>query len=691
VQGATLSTTSLALPLVYQEALTARYAEAVTEVNRIRGGRLTSGFYAQNGQAVLNAGLIALDDHYTSTKRLHTLSAPAGAGKTSFSYALITAVTRAAEDDPKAPYGCLFVVDQITQADGVYRELSQLLPGRVAIWTKEHDPRCQPKDRERLNEAGLTPAAQFDKADLRRYPVAVVTHSFLLDRNSYNAVDVVRDGVFNPGGKRRALMLIDEQPRTSVGVLDVQLSQAQAVREKLLERYPQAKEPMNNLLQFMEKYPYVQSNKLFRPGLEINDDIREKLLWFGTREAEDILRSVAADKSFTLKSEDDDSNASTAARVFRYAHLLGLGFGLVACANNSVHFCAWHNRLADKLEPGTILLDATADIDGVSKIVPWMVPVETPQATYGNLEIVHVPKLTHQNLKSYLSTATGLRTYQQWMIGIILDNTKPGQKVLVVCKKDMIKHEYIPNWPRGDERFRNPKAFTTEYGWQLEGRNICVTHWGNGVGSNDWENAEVVILCDEYYLPRSVAVAHTQGHREHKAYEGDLATMNTLDSSAPNVDGIANGHLLRHFKQMALRGNARHYDEHGACGKQRLVIACELSRLLANAELLFPGAPVHFSASEGTLAERALGFLNALPESITTTAATAVGDGIGREWKSVSRKLLTSPAFCRSLETIGWRYVAVKGRNGSRFERKRADAARLNQISEGRAELDKAA
>jgi hypothetical protein len=35
----------------------------------------------------------------------------------------------------------------------------------------------------------------------------------------------------------------------------------------------------------------------------------------------------------------------------------------------------------------------------------------------------------------------------------------------------------------------------------------------------------------------------------------------------------------------------------------------------------------------------------------------------------VSRKLLTTPTFRRSLETIGWRYVAVKGRNGSRFER----------------------
>ena len=124
-----MSTISLALPLAYQKALTARYDEAVTEVNRIRGGRLTSGFYAQNGEAVRNAGLIALNDHYTGTKRLHTLSAPAGAGKTSFSYALTMAVTRAAEDDPEAPYGCLFVVDQITQADGVYRELLQLLPG----------------------------------------------------------------------------------------------------------------------------------------------------------------------------------------------------------------------------------------------------------------------------------------------------------------------------------------------------------------------------------------------------------------------------------------------------------------------------------------------------------------------------------------------------------------------------------
>ena len=106
------------------------------------------------------------------------------------------------------------------------------------------------------------------------------------------------------------------------------------------------------------------------------------------------------------------------------------------------------------------------------------------------------------------------------MVQTILDHTERGQKVLVVCKKDMIDHQYIPDWQRGDKRFENSKAFTIEYGWKLEGRHICVTHWGTGIGNNAWEDAEVVILCDEYHLPRRVAVANTQGHREHKAYEG---------------------------------------------------------------------------------------------------------------------------------------------------------------------------
>jgi hypothetical protein len=506
-----------------------------------------------------------------------------------------------------------------------------------------------------------------------------VTHKLFLTKNGHHAVNVVRDGHFNPGGRRRALTLIDEQPREAVAVLDLQLSQAAKVREKLLVTHPHIKDPLDNLLRFMERYHYVQSNKLYRPGIEIDRNaLNEQLAWFGSREADNVLKSVGGESTFA-NNGDDDQQRPDPARVFRFANLLRQGFGYTACENNLVWFLAWENHLVDKLNPGTILLDATADIDGVARIVPWMTPIDTPQACYSNLEIVHAPKLTKQNLKSFLASAAGLRAYQRWMVQTILDNTERGQKVLVVCHKQLIAQEYIPNWPRGDEGFQQSEKFTTKYGWKLEDRHICVTHWGTGIGNNAWEDAEVVVLCGEFHLPQRVVVANTQGYREHRAHEGDLAAMSTLRSSAPNVDAIANGHLLRHFKQMALRGNARHYDAHGVCGKQRLVIACDLDRLLANVSTMFPGAPPpRFSAEGGKLADKVLTFLNDLPESTGAVTTAELGNGINRKWGAISKKLLTAE-FLRSLEAIGWDYVSVKGRDGSRFERKPA-AAKQNKV-----------
>ena len=108
----------------------------------------------------------------TRGRRRLTVLAPAGAGKTSFSYALMVAVTRNAENDPAASYGCVYVVDQISKADEAYRELTALLPGKVAVWTTEHDVNCKefPKLKKR-------PAAQFNSEALRLCPVVIVTHS----------------------------------------------------------------------------------------------------------------------------------------------------------------------------------------------------------------------------------------------------------------------------------------------------------------------------------------------------------------------------------------------------------------------------------------------------------------------------------------------------------------------------------
>jgi hypothetical protein len=152
------------------------------------------------------------------------------------------------------------------------------------------------------------------------------------------------------------------------------------------------------------------------------------------------------------------------------------------------------------------------------------------------------------------------------MVHTIMEHMKPNERGLVICKKKLIDEQRVPNWPDDDKRFEDKVGFTTEYVWKIEGRNLCVIHWGTGIGDNAWKAADVIFLCDEFYLPRRTAIANVQGLREHKVNEGDLASMKTLYSRAPAVDIFALGHRLRWLKQMALRGRARCYDEDGVCG-----------------------------------------------------------------------------------------------------------------------------
>ena len=239
-------------------------------------------------------------------------------------------MTREAESNPAAPYGCVFVVDQIERAARPTLSYLSYCPER-SLWDSEHD--VSAKEWPKLAKLGRTPAARFEKAALRHYPVAIVTHKLFLGSNSYHAVDVVRDKFFNPGGKRRALTLIDEQPREAVAVFDLQLSQAAKIREKRLVTHSQIKEHLDNLLRFMERYHYVQTNKLYRPGIEIDRNaLNEQLAWFGSREADDILRSVTSEIAFGFSDAQDDQRPDPA-RVFKFANLLRQGFGYTACEN----------------------------------------------------------------------------------------------------------------------------------------------------------------------------------------------------------------------------------------------------------------------------------------------------------------------------------------------------------------------
>jgi hypothetical protein len=516
---------------------------------------------------------------------------------------------------------------------------------KVAVWTRDHDANC--KQPEKIEN----PAAQFVAEELRYYPVAIVTHKFYLGNRGHHACNIVRHGFFG----QRALTVVDERPDEAPS-LDIMLSEAEAVREALIRAHPDTKEHLDALLRFMEQYNYAPANKLYRPGVELDPDkVTSELGWFRTSEAERLAKSA--------------SNIPGIEKLFAFAKALVVGRACVATSGALTHFFGYEEQRVIDRSAGTILLDATADIDGISSIVPWRVETETPKARYDNLEIIHVPQHTKKRLSEYLKTASNQRSYVDWIVQTIKEHMSPGEKGLVICKKCLFDAERIPQWDQGDLRFQRPKSYTDEYAWDIEGRMLCATHWGTGIGSNAWRDADVVFLFDEFFVPRRIAVATTQGYRGHKVSEGDLGGMTTLNSKAKGVDIIADGYSLRWTKQLALRGRARVYDENAVCGKQRLVVGSDLKRFMANASNLFPGAKIRTVgdlSDSSTWIDRIIGLLNKTQAPVLTTKA--VGEMLGKQWRDLAGNIMT-PEFLSALTALGWRYVPLKGRLGARFER----------------------
>lgn len=641
-----------------REVLRAAYDQAIHHIDSDRETpMLTSPFYKQIGETVFDVCYRAIGDFceaeateakHRKPERLHVVSAPAGAGKTSFSQAFIAAMVRYGETHPEAPYGCVFVVDQITKADQMYRELSALLPGKVAIWTADHNKAQTDKQREKAKV--VNPAARFEVDELRLYPVAIVTHAFYSDSRGHKARNVSHQGHLF----RRALTIVDEQP-SQVDIHAVSYSQVVKVWEGVADDPALCEHGRASVsaLDYFTADRTTGTGDLEKPS----DDGKawaaaENLHWFTTPQATDYARSKQHD-------------IPQIGEVFAFARALANGYAFIARGaggKGAPQFIGYECNLMRT--HGMVLLDATADIDGVSQLCPWREMHTVPQARYDNLTIVHTPSVTRERLKTYFKKAANRRTYVDHMVRVIKEHLAPGQRGLVVCKLDLINNENVPAPVISDDPERT-------FCWDIEGRELAVAYWGIGIGVNCWKDADVVFLFDEFFIPRRVAIAHAQGLREHKATEGALASMTTQNSKALAVDVIWEGHLLRYNKQMALRGHGRCFDEHGVCGQQKLVCTGDLERLLSNKDLLFPGAKVvieHGDDSRQTEATKLYELLSrpGLPSSLSTKW---IGQQLHKPWRDFGKNVMRRDIALRTIANLGWHYVQGRGRGGSYFLR----------------------
>jgi hypothetical protein len=193
------------------------YDQAVDELVATRTTLLTTAFYLKIKDAVFEACYAALGDHHSQIRQMRTVAAPPGAGKTTFSLAFIVALTRYAANHLEAAYGAVFLTDRDERADEIYCELDALLPSEVAVWTGSH-------------------GHLFKREDLRQRSVAVVNNQFYFNKNGKYA-----QGVNNRGQwQERALTIMDERPQ-QVTAIEIILSDAEKVREALLEKHPRSR------------------------------------------------------------------------------------------------------------------------------------------------------------------------------------------------------------------------------------------------------------------------------------------------------------------------------------------------------------------------------------------------------------------------------------------------------------------
>jgi hypothetical protein len=472
------------------------------------------------------------------------------------------------------------------------------------------------------------------------------------------------------------LTVVDEQ-FSDVVVYDTTLAQAHAVHEFLAKREECADgfDALAGLLSFMTKKTGNKQLLLEKPkdDPEAWGSLSAGLGWFTTPEATRLLEKH---KSACLPLKD----------VFGFARTAVDGYAFIARANRLTQFVGYEN--VGPIVPGMVLMDATADVDRISDLCPWRKRVATPEANYANLSIIHVtPPARTTNLKKHLAEKrANSRSYVAWMVEVIKQHMQPGQKGLVVCLLDLFQSESVPNWREGDPRFKEPQVYTEAYGWDIEGRQLCATHWGSGIGSNKWQEADAVFLFHDWYLPRRVHAAHVQGHRNHKASEGELGQLTALSSRSEIIETMSEGHKLRQLQQMALRGKARDFEDHGICKPQKLVYGGAYDLLITHKDRLFPGSPqvtkVRTQRAQGRQEKRigaVIEFMSTRPLTTTTITNKDIAKAIGG---SISyRDVQRSPKAMKALKEHGWEHEGGQRGKPAKYVRGVPQAATVS--SEG--------
>jgi hypothetical protein len=510
----------------------------------------------------------------------------------------------------------------------------------VAIWTTGHDAIMSEVERKRRSDGFEPKAPLFSKAQLESRRVAVITHSWYVSTKGVH-------GALNHRGHPRTLHIIDERlkeiDQTDLGHADI-IAARDSVTAKLGNDAPLSA-ALTALAQFAGDAWDTERAREGAAYRGLKSDDEGALVWFRSGEAEIEQR----------RAQDEH-----VAKSIAFGRYLTIGHAFLARwqqAKRGGRFVSY--KLDLPRIPGTVLLDASSDIDGVSSLSPWRATVKPPRATFERLSIKHLPfpivdpNGAKLNVSDVMSKADTAIAYADWIKAAIIAETQPSEDILAVTHLAMIDQGRLPN----KRTFNDP--------WVIDGgRKVAFMTYGRGVGSNSYKQATTVFLFGMFYRPNRVSAAEMLGFTETPAMSAsNLGELANPKARHAMMTALKNGHQLRWAKQLGMRGNARNFDDNGVCGPMKLVVVGDLDLWLSQHSLLFPGASFTVSeetkqASGVTTAQRIATYILDHPEGFTSKElieATEIDPSHLAKWRR-------SPVVTSAMVTAGLEFVPAGGR-----------------------------
>jgi hypothetical protein len=628
-------TTLPAAPLGGHSLLYRRFLAKRDRQAQLHGRTITEANRRAGDVIFKTAALAAMDvfqSNATGAVPPHTMrvvSLATGTSKSTSAYAYIAAAVEFDEE-----FSAAYIVPTIALAKEVVAELSALTDEPIAFWSSEE--------------------ANVDKADLPKRRIVVVTHALW----KREMTDRRRGGVrYWHNGKalqRRSVLFVDEMPDL---VTRVHVSPS-SIQDFFLA--VQTRQPDHAWSPVLRQVVAAMNEIVGTQGQRY-----EAMRGLLTREQGDLFAkpSYATLSDFVREDLDYDKRRGVLECFSDLCRFL-----TAASRGGCFYSRQDHTFTAYEFDydpgPGHVLMDATADLTGLTQLRPDVEHIETPPVSYSNLEtvLVQMPR-KWRRVRDLLTTMDRSEAvaFGEWVYSILRANTQPGDDVLMYAKDSLYKAHVLM------------RASDPAQPFLFEGRRIGTEHYGTGVGRNAWKDKRVVILVGDHYLKRDVVISDSHGWSGKELDDTSLKEAIGIRSHGDVFEpqgiyrDVHEGHLLRWTKQAAMRGNARNFLGDGSCGAMKLIIlTSDRVRILRNWSRLFDGAPLPTAGDAEDTTEQlsgAQGYRGLADMLMTLSTDRCDGKFVERRLGIPSRNLpkaISSPAVKPVAETYGWKVVKAK-------------------------------